>query len=83
LAGRLDYISADTVEESNPQGQKQKFYVARVSIDDLNPITSIGKEIVVLPGMTGQIDIKVGTRSVLAYLLKPVIKTASGSFGER
>lgn len=83
LAGRLDYISADTVEEANPQGQKQKFYVARVSIDDLNPITSIGKEIDVIPGMTGQIDIKVGTRSVLAYLLKPVIKTASESFGER
>lgn len=83
LAGRLDYISADTVEETNQQGQKQKFYVARVSIDDVNLITSIGKKITVIPGMTGQIDIKVGTRSVLAYLLKPVIKTASESFGER
>lgn len=83
LTGQLEYISADTLEEPNEQGQKQNLYVARVSVDDAKAVTSIGKVVDVIPGMTGQIDIKVGSRSVLTYLLKPVIKTVTESFGER
>ena len=83
LTGQLEYISADTLEEPNDQGQKQNLYVARVSVDDAKAVTSIGKVVDVMPGMTGQIDIKVGSRSVLTYLLKPVIKTVTESFGER
>jgi adhesin transport system membrane fusion protein len=33
--------------------------------------------------MTGQVDIKTGNRSVMTYLLKPIIKTFDKSFGER
>jgi adhesin transport system membrane fusion protein len=35
------------------------------------------------PGMTSTIDIKTRTRSVLRYLLKPVIRTFSGALNER
>jgi adhesin transport system membrane fusion protein len=33
--------------------------------------------------MTVTVDIKTGDRSILSYLLKPIIKTVSGSLGER
>jgi adhesin transport system membrane fusion protein len=35
------------------------------------------------PGMTSTIDIKTKTRSVLRYLVKPVIRTFSGALNER
>jgi adhesin transport system membrane fusion protein len=35
------------------------------------------------PGMTASLEIKMGERSVLRYLLKPVVKTMSESLGER
>ena len=33
--------------------------------------------------MTAQADIKTGKRSVLTYLLKPIVKTLDNSFGEK
>ena len=34
-----------------------------------------GKQLPVIPGMTGQVDVITGRRSVLYYLLKPINKT--------
>jgi len=49
-----------------------------------NPvITTTGKPLEILPGMTAQIDIRSGQRTLLTYLLKPMRKTLSESFGER
>jgi adhesin transport system membrane fusion protein len=36
-----------------------------------------------IPGMTAQVDIRTGKRSVMDYLLKPVRKTLIESMGER
>ncbi|MNJ79116.1 hypothetical protein D3C77_770350 [compost metagenome] len=48
------------------------------------PVTSTtGRVIDVLPGMTAQVDIRTGDRTVMDYLLKPLRKTLSESFGER
>jgi hypothetical protein len=35
------------------------------------------------PGMTASIDIRTGTRNLLTYLFKPIIKTFSASLTER
>jgi len=45
--------------------------------------TSTQKTIDLLPGMNAQVDIKLGQRSVLSYMLKPITKTIEQSFGER
>ena len=46
-------------------------------------ISKVGKKVIVTPGMTGQIDIITGERTVLTYLAKPVIKTLNEAFTER
>jgi multidrug efflux pump subunit AcrA (membrane-fusion protein) len=46
-------------------------------------MSKIGKEINLTPGMTAQVDIITGDRSVLTYLTKPIIKTFSEAFHEK
>jgi adhesin transport system membrane fusion protein len=37
----------------------------------------------ILPGMTAQVDIRTGDRTVLEFILKPLRKTLTESLGER
>ncbi|WP_422822439.1 hypothetical protein [Vreelandella azerica] len=40
-------------------------------------------EIDVIPGMTAQVDIMTGKRTVMEFLLKPVLRAWNNSLGER
>jgi adhesin transport system membrane fusion protein len=40
-------------------------------------------QILVKPGMTASLDIMVGERTIMNYLLKPLVKTFSGALTER
>lgn len=82
LTGRLAYLSSDTLVEQGPNGQTMSYYRARIQLDarQTNPMLS-GKQL--KPGMTSTIDIKTRSRSVLRYLVKPVIKSVSGALNER
>lgn len=83
VPGNVVFISADTLKESNARGEENKYYAMRVAFEGTGTETSIGKTIEVIPGMTAQVDIKTGKRTVLQYILKPVVKTLTGSFGEK
>lgn len=84
IEANVKFISGDTVvEDGSRPGQEQTFYIVYLSMPSNPVITSIGKEVELIPGMTGQVDIKTGNRSVLTYLLKPVVKTLNQSFGEK
>jgi membrane fusion protein, adhesin transport system len=80
--GKLVYVSADTIKEDTKSGE-QTYY--RVHVETAaNPVKSrTGKSLDILPGMTAQVDIRTGNRTVLEYLLKPLRKTLTESMGER
>lgn len=82
LVGKLTYISSDTLVEQGPNGQSLSFYRVQVRLDDQQANRALAG-VALKPGMTSTIDIKTRTRSVLRYLLKPVIKTFSGALNER
>ena len=42
-----------------------------------------GRSMAVQPGMTAQVDVRTGERTVLQYLTKPIVKTLSESLHER
>lgn len=82
VKGKVIYVSADTLKEETSRGQEiyYRVHVAPLS----NPVTTTtGKVLDILPGMTAQVDIRTGERTVMDYLLKPLRKTLSESFGER
>jgi adhesin transport system membrane fusion protein len=82
VTGSVIYVSADTLKEETQRGQEIYY---RVHVSSLsNPVTTTtGKTLEILPGMTTQVDIRTGDRTVMNFLLKPIRKTLSDSFGER
>ena len=82
VIGEVVYVSADTLKEETRQGE-EIYYRVHVSTKTNPVVTTSGKKLEILPGMTAQVDIKTSDRTVLNYLLKPLRKTLSESFGER
>ena len=82
VEGKVVYVSADTLKEDTPRGE-EIFYRVHVTTNSQPVVTTTGKELDILPGMTAQIDIRTGHRTVMNYLLKPIRKTVSEALGER
>ena len=80
--GKVEYISPDTIIERTASGDLY-FFKVLVSLDNENLFTKLGKAIDVTTGMGAQVDIITGSRTVLHYLSKPVIKVLDESFKER
>ena len=78
LEGTVEHISADTIE--NEKGET--FYRVRVRTES-NAMLYRGEKLPIIPGMTAQIDILTGKKSVLDYLLKPILKTKQNALRER
>jgi adhesin transport system membrane fusion protein len=49
---------------------------------DPSGLQKAGKPLSVLPGMTGTVEIRTGQRSVLAFVLRPMLKSQE-AFRER
>lgn len=78
ITGTLQRISASTFLDE----QKRPYYKAVVALSR----NHVGRDEVqhpVLPGMTTQVEMPTGERSLLEYLLKPIYFALSDSFNER
>jgi adhesin transport system membrane fusion protein len=75
MNGRLAEISADTLLDE----KGGRYY--RVVIET-NPDQGLLAKEVLLPGMTARADVVVGQRSVLSYLLSPLLKFSSQAMRE-
>lgn len=78
LPGVLSFVAADSVND--PDGRP--FFQAYVTPDRLFLGAAAG-DLPITPGMTATVDVKTGTRSVLEYLLKPVVRLSYDAFHER
>ena len=82
VPGKVIYVSADTLKEDTNRGE-DIYYRVHVSSTTSPVTTTTGNKLDILPGMTAQVDIRTGDRTVMEYLLKPLRKTLSESLGER
>ena len=80
LKGLVRMISRDAVSE-DVFGEKKSVYRAEVDIIE-NNLTSIPEGFKLLPSMNVTGNIKSGTRTVMTFLIFPVIKTLQTSFRE-
>lgn len=82
VSGTVSYVSADTIKEEGKSGELT-YYRVHVATTAKPVKTTTGRTLDILPGMTAQVDIRTGDRTVLEYLLKPLRKTLTESLGER
>ena len=84
LHGQVDTVSPDALGDPNnpaPLGGNATWYRALVRAD-ATTLKAGGKPLTVLPGMTGTAEIRTGRRSVLSFILRPMMK-AQEAFTER
>ena len=72
LEGKVTYMSPDAVTEGdkNAEGHYRVVITA-----ERNNLKYKGEKLPVIPGMTSVVEIKTGERSVLSYLLRPMMKS--------
>lgn len=80
--GIVSYISPDALSEQTKKGE-ELFFRVQIELTTKELMAKNGKTIEISPGMTAEVDIITGERTVFDYLTKPIIKTMSESFSER
>jgi adhesin transport system membrane fusion protein len=79
IYGTLDAIVENISPDSVVDKEGNAYYLVRVRTLRSN----FGKELPIIPGMVAQVDIMTGKKTVLSYLLKPILKAKSYAFTER
>ena len=79
LEGRVVQVSADSIYDEN---EKQAFFTVIVETDK-SFLTAAGHRLPITPGMMTDTQIITGRKSILTYLLKPVLKARSEALRER
>ncbi|MGQ0501783.1 MAG: HlyD family type I secretion periplasmic adaptor subunit [Panacagrimonas sp.] len=80
--GVLEQISADTVIPETPADREENpYYLIRVRTTS-NRLKSLDRPVNILPGMEATADIRTDQRTVLQYLLKPLMKTKDRALRE-
>ena len=69
MEGTVQRIGADTITNEN----RETFYQVVVSTDIKESTESNARRLDIIPGMIATIDIATGKRTVLEYLLKPIL----------
>jgi adhesin transport system membrane fusion protein len=75
LAAKVENISPDTIVDERGNA----FYLVRVRTTQ----THFSDKMPVIPGMTAEVDVLTGRKTVMAYLLKPVLKAKAYALRER
>lgn len=79
LPARVTHISADTLAEEK---SGDPYYKVQVRTDT-DYLEHNGERLGILPGMTATVDILTGHKSVLSYIVKPLLKVKQSAMREK
>lgn len=75
LDAKLEHIGADSITDE----RGNTFFLVRVR----TARSSLGANLPIIPGMVAEVDIVTGKKSILGYLLKPVLRAKQAALTER
>jgi adhesin transport system membrane fusion protein len=78
LDGELVHISADTITDEN----QEEYYLVRIKTDKNYLGTDDNKKNIIV-GMTAQVDIITGKKTIMQYLMKPILRAKDNALRER
>lgn len=79
LEAELEHISADTITNED---DGESYYIIRLRTNK-NYLEKNGDKLNIIAGMTADVDILTGKKSVLDYILKPILKARDRALRER
>jgi adhesin transport system membrane fusion protein len=77
LKGKVKHVSADTITDD----RGNSFYLVKI-LTDKSFLLKNGKPLEIMPGMTVDVDILTGKKTVMDFILKPILKVKQNSLGE-
>ena len=81
LEGKIVEISADTIIDKD--SKEGKSYYRVLVKTDKNYLERKGKKLPIIPGMVATVDIVTGKKTILDFILKPILKVKQDSLHER
>jgi adhesin transport system membrane fusion protein len=82
LHGKIEYISPDALGDAEKGTPDSTYYRVTMRTDRSTLKEKSGKPLPILPGMTAQVEVRTGERSVLSFILRPMLKSKE-AFRER
>jgi membrane fusion protein, adhesin transport system len=79
LNGTVEHISADTTQDE----EGNSFYLVRVRTEFSSLTKDDGTQMPIIPGMLTSVDVIIGQRSVLEYILNPILRAKDTALRER
>ncbi|GIU28271.1 type I protein secretion system MFP component AggB [Shewanella colwelliana] len=79
LNGVVEHISADTTQDE----EGNSFYLVRVRTELSSLTKDDGTQMPIIPGMLTSVDVITGQRSVLEYILNPILRARDSALRER
>jgi len=76
IEGHVTEVSADTLTDE----RGSRYYRVNVEVDVSNLMSRVRQPGVLVPGMAASADIAVGKRTILSYVLSPLLKFRDGAF---
>lgn len=74
--GHVTEVSADTLSDE----KGSRYYRVNVEVDTSTLMSRVRQPGVLVPGMAASADIAVGKRTILSYILSPLLKFRDGAF---
>jgi membrane fusion protein, adhesin transport system len=78
LTAKVEHISADTIADE----KGDSYYQVRLRTEK-NFLGSETKPLPIIPGMVAEVDVLTGKKTILDYLLKPVLRAKDRALSER
>jgi len=79
LTGKVEHISADTTQDE----EGNSFYLIRVRTDASSIKNKQGEDMPIIPGMLTEVDVITGKRTILEYILNPILRANEAALRER
>ncbi len=81
LEAKVEQISADTIQGQGQQANEY-FYLVKLRTTE-NSLEYRGETLPIIPGMIASVDIITGKKTIMQYLLKPILKAKDNALRER
>lgn len=79
LKGKVEHISADTTQDEDGNS----FYIIRVRTQSSSILKKDNTPLPIIPGMMTSVDVITGKRTILEYILNPVLRAKQTALREQ
>ncbi len=76
LEGQVTVVSPAQITDNSPQSQGKPYFTAQIELPP-SEIARLGKEHTLVPGMPAEVYIETTPRTILSYLVKPLLDSMS------